>query len=230
MERVLITGASRGIGRAIAERLATPGREILLHGRDVSALEEVRGEVVRRGAAAAVHVADLAVADEVRKLAASIGAGPLHGLVNNAGGAVVKPLAELELAEWEASLTVTVTAPFLLVQALLPRLGAGSTIVNVLSVAARRGFSGWSAYCAAKAALDGFSRSLREELRPRGVRVVGVYPTATDTALWKKVPGSWDRRRMIAPAEVAEAVAYALSRPAGVLVETVDVGDISGTL
>jgi NAD(P)-dependent dehydrogenase (short-subunit alcohol dehydrogenase family) len=230
MERVLITGASRGIGRAIAERLATPGREILLHGRDVSALEEVRGEVVRRGAAAAVHLADLAVADEVRRLAVEIGPGSLHGLVNNAGGAVVKPLGEVELAEWETSLAVTVTAPFLLAQALLPRLGAGSTIVNVLSVAARRGFPGWSAYCAAKAALDGFSRSLREELRPHGVRVVGVYPTATDTALWKGVPGEWDRRRMLAPAEVAEAVAYALSRPAGVLVETVEVGNISGTL
>jgi NAD(P)-dependent dehydrogenase (short-subunit alcohol dehydrogenase family) len=230
VERVLVTGASRGIGRAIAERLAAPDREILLHGRDGAALEEVRREVVRRGAAARVHTADLAVPDQVRGLAAWAGDGPLHALVNNAGGALVKPVGEVGFAEWEASLAVAVTAPFLLVQGLLPRLAAGSAVVNVLSIAARQGFAGWTAYCTAKAALEGFARSLREELRPRGVRVINVYPAATDTELWNRVPGTWARERMIAPGEVADAVAYALSRPAGVLVETVEVGNISGTL
>ncbi len=230
MERILITGASRGIGRAVAERLAEPDREILLHGRDTVALEEVRRRVVERGARASVHVADLAVSDQVRRLAASAGDGPLFALVNNAGGAVVKPLSEIALTDWETSLAVTVTAPFLLVQALLPHLGAGGAVVNVLSIAARRGFADWSAYCAAKAGLEGLSRALREELRMRGVRVIDVYPAATRTALWDAVGGSWQRERMIAPEEVAEAVAYALSRPAGVVVEAVEVGHVSGTL
>jgi len=230
VERILVTGASRGIGRAVAERLAEPGREILLHGRDTNALAEVRDEVVRRGAGARVHTADLAIAEEVLGLAAAAGGGPLHALVNNAGGAVVKPVAEISLAEWEESLAVNLTAPFLLVQALLPRLAAGGAVVNLLSIAARRPFAGWSAYCAAKAALDGFARALREEVRPRGIRVINVYPAATRTALWDTVAGSWRRDRMLAPEEVAEAVAYALSRPPGVLVETVEVGDISGPL
>jgi NAD(P)-dependent dehydrogenase (short-subunit alcohol dehydrogenase family) len=230
VERILVTGSSRGIGRAIAERLAGPGRELILHGRDSAALEEVRRLVAGRGAGARVCAADLALPEEVSRLAAEAGDGPLHALVNNAGGAVVKPLGEIALAEWQAGLAVNVTAPFLLLQALLPRMGPGSSVVNVLSVAARRGFAGWSAYCAVKAALEGWSRAVREELRPRGVRVVDIYPSAADTGLWGGVPGSWERARMIAPQEVAEAVAYALSRPPGVLVETVEVGHVSGNL
>ena len=229
-ERIVVTGSSRGIGRAIAERLAAPGRELILHGRDAAALALAEASVVSRGAAARTVRGDLAKHDTIRHLVAAVGANTLAAVVNNAGGAVVKPVEALSRAEWEESLGVGVTAPFLLVQALLPRLAPGSSIVNVMSVAARRGFSGWSAYCAAKFALEGFAQALREELRGRGVRVVNVYPAATNTALWDGVAGAWPRERMIAPAEVAEAVAYALSRPPGVLVESVEVGDVSGPL
>lgn len=230
MEHILITGASRGIGRAIAERLAAPGRELILHGRDGAALSVVQAGVVARGASARIVRGDLTKHETIKHLVAAVGDGTLTALVNNAGGALVKPVEAISRAEWEESLGVGVTAPFLLTQALLPRLAPGSSIVNVMSVAARRAFAGWSAYCAAKFALEGFTQALREELRGRGVRVINVYPAATDTGLWDVVPGAWPRERMIAPAEVAEAVAYALSRPPGVLVETVEVGDVSGPL
>ncbi|MFI5168110.1 MAG: SDR family NAD(P)-dependent oxidoreductase [Thermoanaerobaculales bacterium] len=230
MERILITGASRGIGRAIAERLAAPGRELILHGRDGVALTVVQASVVARGASARLVRGDVSKHETIKHLVAAVGDATLTALVNNAGGALVKPIESISRAEWEESLGVGVTAPFLLVQALLPRLAPGSSIVNVMSVAARRGFAGWSAYCAAKFALEGFALALREELRGRGVRVINVYPAATDTTLWETVAGAWPRDRMIAPAEVAEAVAYALSRPAGVLVESVEVGDLSGPI
>ncbi len=228
--RIVVTGASGGIGRAVAERLAAPGVELVLHGRDASALAEAVGAVRARGAAARGCPADLAAPSQVRALVEEIGAAPVDALVNAAGVAVVKPFGEISLAEWQESLAVGVTAPFLLIQGLLPCLGAGASVVNVLSIAARRGFPGWSAYCAAKFALEGLTLSLREELRPRGVRVINVYPAATDTRLWDRVRGEWDRRRMLPPTEVAEAVAYALDRPAGTLVETVEVGDVSGPL
>lgn len=230
MERILVTGASRGIGRAIAVRLAEPGRELILHGRDEAALAAAAAAAAGRGAAVRTVAADLCTPEGVRLTAEAAGDGPLLALVHNAGGAVVKPVEQISLAEWRQSLDLGVTAPFLLTQVLLPRLEAGSAIVHVLSVAARQGFPGWGAYCAAKFALEGLSQCLRAELRGRGVRVVNVYPSATASELWDAVAGDWPRERMLAPAEVAEAVAYALGRPPEVLVEEVAVGHVSGTL
>lgn len=230
LERMLITGASRGVGRAIAERLAEPGREIVLHGRDEAALAETAAQVERRGASARIVTADFARPEQVQRMADSLAGSELYALVNNAGVAVVKPVEQVTLDEWQQQIAVTLTAPFLLIQRLLPCLPRGASIVNVLSVAARQGFAGWSAYCAAKFALDGFSQSLREELRPRGVRVISVYPAATDTRLWNDVAGTWERARMLPPAAVADTVAFVLSQPAAVAVESITVGDVSGPL
>lgn len=230
MARIVVTGASRGIGRAIALRLAAPGREMVLCGRDRVALAAVATEAAARDAVARTVAADLCTAEGVRLVADAAGEGPLAALIHNAGSAVVETVERISPERWRRSLDLGVTAPFLLTQALLPRLGVGSAIVHVLSVAARRGFPGWGAYCAAKFALEGFSQCLRAELRGRGVRVVNVYPAATASELWDAVPGEWPRERMLAPAEVAEAVAYAVERPADVLVEEVAVGHLSGTL
>jgi NAD(P)-dependent dehydrogenase (short-subunit alcohol dehydrogenase family) len=230
VERALITGASRGVGKAVALRLAQEGRELILSGRDRDALEEVAGAVRDRGGTATVAVADLATPAGIGELATLVGDAPLGALVHNAGVAVVKPVEEVSPEEWQLSLALLVTAPFLLTRALLTNLSPGSSIVHILSIAARRGFSGWSAYCAGKSALRGLSASLREELRGRGIRVIDVVPAATATELWDGIPGSWPRERMLPPEEVAEAVAYAISRPPGVLVETVEVGDLSGPI
>lgn len=230
MERVLITGASRGIGRAIALRLAAPGRELILHGRDEAALAALGHEVERRGAAWQTVASDLATPEGVDRLVVATEGGPLSVLVHNAGHARVAPVAEISREHWQQSLDLMVTAPFLLTQAVLDRLVAGSTIVHILSVAARQGFAGWGAYCAAKFALEGLSQCLRAELRPRGVRVVNIYPSATASEIWEAVPGEWPRERMLAPDEVAQAVAYALERPSHVLVEELAVGHLAGTL
>lgn len=125
---------------------------------------------------------------------------------------------------------VNVTAQFLLTKGLLPRLGPGASIVTILSVAARTPFAGWSSYCMSKFALDGFIRSIREELRPRGIRTINIYPQATATDIWATVPGDWPKEAMLAPEQVAEAVAFALSRPASVLVEDIALGNLGGNL
>jgi len=230
MERILITGASRGIGRSVATALARAGRELLLQGRDPAALGDTAAAVRRAGGAAVELRHDLAEPAEVLAMCDAVGDGALHGLVNNAGVALVRPVGEIGLDAWQAALAVNLTAPFLLVARLLERMPAGAAIVNVLSVAARQGFPGWTAYCTAKAGLRGFAAALREEVRGRGIRVIDVVPAATATGLWDGVPGEWPRQRMLSPEQVAAAVRFALERPADVLVDEISLGNLGGNL
>ncbi|PYJ45045.1 MAG: short-chain dehydrogenase [Verrucomicrobia bacterium] len=230
MKRYLITGASRGIGRAIAEKLAAADVTLLLHGRDTVALADTRKAVEPHCAQVILLIHDLAESSGVSDLIAEVGAQPIELLVNNAGVAVVKPFGEITQIEWEQTVGVNVTAPFMLTQHFVPKMPPGSSIVNILSIAARTGFANWSAYCMSKFALEGFSQSVREELRDRKIRVINLYPAATDTNIWDHIEGKWPRRKMISPKDVASAVAYALSRPADVALENITLSNLTGNL
>jgi short-subunit dehydrogenase len=230
MKRILVTGASRGIGRAIAEKLAAPDTTLLLHGRDEAALAQTCRSVEAKQARVISLRYDLAEKLEIEKLIQEVGAEPLDVLINNAGFAIVKPLDAISLDEWNKTLAVNVTAPFLLTQKLSVNMKTGASIVNILSIAAKTGFANWSSYCMSKFALEGFSQSIREELRPRGIRVLNIYPAATDTEIWKPIEGDWPREKMMSPQEIAEAVAYALSRPAEVAVENISLTNVGGAL
>jgi short-subunit dehydrogenase len=230
MKRILITGASRGIGRAIATKLAADDVELLLHGRDTVALSKVCKSIEPRCAKLTKLIHDLATPRGVADLIGQVGTAPLNILVNNAGIAVVKPFGEITDVEWQQTLGVNVTAPFLLTQHFAHQMPPGSSIVNVLSVAAKTGFAGWSAYCMSKFALEGFSQSIRQELREHRIRVINVYPAATATEIWNKVEGEWPREKMISAEQVADAVAFAVSQPTEVLVEDITLGNLSGSL
>jgi 3-oxoacyl-[acyl-carrier protein] reductase len=230
MKRYLITGASRGIGRAIADKVAIAGDCLLLHGRDREALRATCELVAAKNAKAIPLYYDLGDPSAIQKMVEEIGKDPLDALINNAGVAVVKPLEAITLEEWQTTLNVNVTAAFLLTQKLVPSLSAGSTIVNILSIAAKTGFPNWSAYCMSKFALEGFSQAVREELRPRGIRVLNIYPAATSTEIWNGVEGNWPREKMLAPEEIADAVAFALSRPGGVATENITLQNVAGAL
>jgi NAD(P)-dependent dehydrogenase (short-subunit alcohol dehydrogenase family) len=230
MKRYLITGASRGIGRAIAQKIASKGTSLLLHGRDREALEETCRAVEAAGSASQSLVFDLRDPAAIDELIAAVSDEPLDGLINNAGIAVVKPLETISLEEWQAMLAINVTAPFLLTKAFAAKMQAGASIVNVLSIAAKTGFPNWSSYCMTKFALEGFSQAVREELRPRGIRVINVYPAATNTDIWNGVEGDWPREKMMLPTEIADAVAFALSRPPEVAIENIDLLNVTGRL
>jgi short-subunit dehydrogenase len=230
MKRYLITGASRGIGRAIAETLAAPDVALLLHGRDTVALAEVCKSVNPRCGRVVRLIHDLAVSSGVSDLITAVGSDPLDLLVNNAGIAIVKPFGEITPVEWEQTLGVNVTAPFLLTQRFAPEMPPGSSIVNILSIAAKTGFANWSAYCMSKFAFEGFFQSVREELREHKIRVINIYPAATATSIWNNVEGHWPREKMISPNDVASAVAYALSRPADVALESISLSNLTGNL
>ena len=230
MRRLLITGASRGIGRAIAEKLAAPDATLLLHGRDTIALAETCQAVESNCAGVVKLIHDLATEKGVSGLISQIGPEPINVLINNAGIAVVKPFREITPEEWKQTLGVNVTAPFLLMQRIVCQMPPGSSIVNILSIAAKTGFANWSAYCMSKFALEGLSQSVREELREHRIRMINIYPAATNTEIWDDVAGDWPRDKMISPQEVADAVAYALSRPAGVAVENITLSNAAGHL
>jgi NAD(P)-dependent dehydrogenase (short-subunit alcohol dehydrogenase family) len=230
MKRYLITGASRGIGRAIAEELGAEDVTLLLHGRDTVALAEVCKAVKPRCGGVVRLIHDLAITGGVSDLIAAVGSDPLDLLVNNAGIASVKPFGEITSVEWEQTLGVNVTAPFLLTQRFAPKMPPGASIVNILSIAAKTGFPNWSAYCMSKFALEGFSQSVREELRSRKIRVINIYPAATNTSIWNNLEGDWPRNKMISPNDVASAVAYALSRPAEVALENISLSNLTGNL
>src|SRR6267378_6412347 len=228
MKRILITGASRGIGRAIAEKLAAPDVTLLLHGRDTVALAETCKAVQSQCAGVIKLIHDLATEKGVSNLMSQVGEDPLDVLINNAGIAVVKPFREVTSDEWKQTLGVNVTAPFLLMQRFVGQMPPGSGIVNILSIAAKTGFANWSAYCMSKFALEGLSQCVREELRDRKIRMINIYPTATDTSIWTHIEGEWPRHKMISPEDVASTVAYALSRPADVTLESISISSLSG--
>jgi NAD(P)-dependent dehydrogenase (short-subunit alcohol dehydrogenase family) len=230
MKRVLITGASRGIGRAIAQKLAAPDVTLLLHGRDSVALAQTCKAVQQHCAGVVRLIHDLASENGVAGLISQVGDDPVDVLINNAGIAVVKPFREITRTEWDQTVGVNITAPFFLIQSLAGQMRPGSTIVNILSIAAKTGFPNWSAYCMSKFALEGCSQSIREELREHCIRVINIYPAATATEIWDQVSGDWPRDKMMAPQEVANAVFYALSRPNDVAVENITLSSAAGNL
>jgi NAD(P)-dependent dehydrogenase (short-subunit alcohol dehydrogenase family) len=230
MKRILITGASRGIGRAIAQKLAAPETTLLLHGRDTVALADTCKTVGSNCAGVVKLIHDLATEKGVTGLIAHVGGDPLDVLINNAGIAIVKPFREVTPEEWKQTIGVNVTAPFLLMQRFAGQMRPGSSIVNILSIAAKTGFANWSAYCMSKFALEGLSQSIREELREHCVRVLNIYPAATNTEIWDDVAGDWPRGKMISPDQVADAVAFALSRPKDVAVENIALSNAAGNL
>ncbi|MEP6777377.1 MAG: SDR family oxidoreductase [Chthoniobacterales bacterium] len=230
MKRYLVTGASRGIGRAIAAKLAAAGTTLFVHGRDRDAMMRT-ARIVQENKGDAVPLSyDLTDTTQIDRMVEEIGAKPLDALINNAGIALVKPFEAITAEEWASIFAINVTAPFFLTQKFAPLMRPGGSIVNILSIAAKKSFPGWSGYCMSKFALEGFSQAVREELRPRGIRVINVYPSATKTEIWDAVEGDWPREKMLLPDEIGSAVAYALSRPAAVAVENIDLLNLAGRL
>lgn len=179
-QTALVTGASRGIGRAIALRLAREGTQILLHyHRNRSAAESVLSEMDN---ASGLLQADLRSPREIDKMIATLGTTKLDILVNNAGIWGQTPLGNTSLQDLEAMLDINVKGVFYITQACLPRLREGARIVNVSSIAGRTGTRGGrSVYAASKAAVDAFTRNWALELAPRKIRVNAVAPGYIDT-------------------------------------------------
>ena len=221
----LVTGSSRGIGRAIVQTLIERGVHVVGCSRSPRPedLPSPQYHHFRADVTDPVEVRDLVEFTRSRT-------PHLDFLINNAGVARVGPLAEFPLSRWKEVLESNLTGLFLVTQGMLPLLRAGSLVVNILSIAAEETFPGWGAYSAAKAGALTLTRVLREELRSRGIRVAAVLPGAVDTPLWDQIPGQWDRSQMLRPQDVAEAVLWLCCTPPHVSPDLVRLSPAGGNL
>jgi NAD(P)-dependent dehydrogenase (short-subunit alcohol dehydrogenase family) len=205
----VVTGAGRGIGRAVATTLARAGAAVALAARSAGELESVAREVRAAGGRALVVVTDVRQEAAVEALARQTLAewGRVDVLVNAAGLATFAPVTDSKLDDWDQILAVNLRGAVLCCRAVLPAMIARrrGTIINVGSVVTSRTLTGSAAYTASKYGLLGFSRVLAEEMRAHGVRVGVLSAGATDTPLWDAMPGAPARERMLRADQVAEA-------------------------
>jgi NAD(P)-dependent dehydrogenase (short-subunit alcohol dehydrogenase family) len=188
---VVVTGASRGIGRAIALRLATTGADLALWSRDVDGLGAVADELGRRAHGGRVQATVCDVTSVAAVAHAADRARLALTLVNNAGAVVRGATAELTDEQWRRVMAVNVDGTFHVTRELLPDLvRARGRIINIASRAGREGTAFLAAYCAAKHAVVGFTRALAEELRAAKVVVNAICPGSVDTAMLREgLPG-----------------------------------------
>ena len=204
----LVTGGSSGLGRATALALAAAGADVAVLARGSADLEQTAEQVRLRGVRACAGVVDLADADGIERAVRQV-RGELGGvdvLVNAAGTDAPGSVAELDVSAWDRVLAVNLRASFLLARAVWPdmRERGGGTIVNVSSVAGRRGWANAAAYCAAKFGLTGLTQVLMAEGKPHRIRACVLYPGAMDTSWGVWSPG--DRSGSAQPALAGDAL------------------------
>lgn len=205
----LVTGGSRGIGRAIALRLAGLGSDVAICARDEAKLRDAETLIRAAGVRALALRADVTRANDVTKLVEKVEAelGTLSLLVNNAGIGLFGPVHEKTEAEWDQLMDTNVKSVFLVSRAVIPGMmrRGGGDIVNISSLAGKSVFAGGGAYCASKWAVQGLSGCMAEELREHGIRVSTVCPGSVATEFSGRGPK--DPAKVLRPEDVAHAVA-----------------------
>jgi NAD(P)-dependent dehydrogenase (short-subunit alcohol dehydrogenase family) len=176
----LVTGASKGLGKAIAVALGQAGAQLALVSRDLDKLREVAAQARAGGSTAEVFRADVGDEPQVQQLARDVLArfGAAHILVNNAGINLRQPTTEFTLEDWYRVMDTNLTGPFLLCRALVPQMKGlgGGRILNLTSIMSHVGLPERAVYCASKAGLLGFTRALALELAPDQITVNGISP------------------------------------------------------
>jgi 3-oxoacyl-[acyl-carrier protein] reductase len=208
----LITGASRGIGRAVAISLAGEGASVILAARTEKDLTQTAEAVRQAGGEPLVVPTDLTSEDSIKNLvrATADAKGRLDILVNNAGITLAGPLEQTQTADFDRVMAVNVRGPFILCREAIPLLKQSKPayIVNISSVVGVKGYPNQSIYTASKHALRGMSMSLAEELKSHGIRVHVICPGGVDTDMVGNVRPDIKKEDLIAPQEIAELVLY----------------------
>ena len=223
----VVTGGTRGIGRAIAERLLREGASVAICGRTRETVDRAVSGLQGGGGKIFGHPADVTDPDQVRKFFQEVDGtfGGLDILVNNAGAAVFRKVAEMTVEDWRRNIDVNLNGPFYCSHEALERFRrrGGGFVINISSLAGKNAFSGGAGYNASKFGLDGFSEALMLDHRHDNVRVSYIMPGSVATEFSGSPTGrTGDTSWMIEPEDVAEAVAMVLRMPARTMVSRIE--------
>lgn len=221
----VVTGASSGIGLAIARALAGRGCELALASRRAIRKQSFSGMLARS--------CDVRDPESVESFFKSVRdrLGRVDILVNNAGlSHALRNIEDMPVELFRDVLDTNLLGTFLCTRAALPLMNRGAVIVNNLSICAVQVFAQQSAYCAAKFGALGFTNVLREECRPRGIRVVSLIPGATDTDIWNQFMPEAPRDKMLRPETIADAVVNALFVPESASIDELRITPVAGAL
>lgn len=223
-QTAIVTGASRGIGRAIARALAEEGCRVVLIARSGDQLNNLHHELSQRGYTTLPIAADITDDDAIEQIVRSTldWTGAIDILVNNAGIGIFKPAVDLSPEEFDAMWRLNMRAPVVLTRAVLPHMiGAQrGAIVNIASLAGKNSFAGGTGYAATKWALRGWASSLMLEVRQYNIRVITVCPGSVDTSFSAQ---SKHGDHITQPEDVAAAVVFALTTPQRTMISEIDI-------
>lgn len=218
----VVTGGNRGIGLAIARALAAEGCNVVITGRDRKALKSAHTELdevaakTKSGSDVLAEACDVRHQNAVAAVFAKVQKrwGRLDVLVNNAGiSQKLYDVSETPIDLWRSVIDINLTGMFLCTRAALPLMNRGATIVNTMSLTVRTAVPKFAAYNASKAGAMCFTQTLRQELVPKGIRVMALVPGATDTAIWEHFWPEAPREKMVRAEDVAAGVLYAVTLP-----------------
>ena len=229
---VVLTGAARGIGRAIAIELLEEGFFTALCSKSPQSVDSLEAQISSFAGNFIVSSVDISVEEEIKRFISSVAKekGRIDILINNAGIVYTGPVEETDTEQWDEMMAVNARGTFLMVKHSLPLIPRGGHIVNIGSNASKKGFPGWAAYCASKFAVLGFTNSLREELRDREIRVSAVLPGPTKTDIWDSLGGKWDSEKMMSPEVTAKTVLSVINQPPGANIDEIDIVPSTGSL
>lgn len=229
----LVTGGSRGIGRCLAERLASEGVKVILAARSQEALDRTVNHIKGQGGEAAGIVCDFADPKQVQDLAEKSVAvwGGLDILINNAGTSINKLFYETGNDEWMQMQMVNAMAPFILCRDCLPALkeSKAASIINIGSVVGIKGYENQAAYTASKHALMGFTKVLAQEVQPFGIRVHAINPGGVDTEMVRQMRPDLDTSGLIKPDDIADLVIYLLTHRTNAMLDDLHIRRANGS-
>ena len=226
MKLALITGATKGIGRSTAQTFARAGWNLILLGRDIQKLQDLKNQLSNTGVQINILAFDLSQSDKVdqyvNQCIKSYGCPTV--VINNAGFAFNGELVSMPLDKWQEIIQVNLTSVFQICSCVVPFMRTkGGLIINVSSHAANNAFPNWGAYCVSKAALASFTKCLREEERKNSIRACTITLGSVNTPLWDSefVNSDFNKDSMLSSERVSETILFIAEQPQSQLIEDI---------